>query len=61
LKTGAFALGSVLAAGLVEFGWRPLLLGSAVIEILAVLAGLFLAGHRRPPYRGALPSATSEG
>jgi MFS family permease len=61
LKTGAFALGSVLAAGLVEFGWRPLLLGSAVIEILAVVVGLFLAGHRRPPYRGALPSATSEG
>lgn len=61
LKTGAFALGSVLAAALVELGWRPLLLGSAMIEILAVGLGLLIAGHRRPPYRGALPSTTVEG
>ena len=48
LKTGAFALGSVLAAALVEWGWRPLLLGSAVIEILAVLIGLLVSGRRGP-------------
>jgi MFS family permease len=61
LKTGAFALGSLLAAALVELGWRPLLLGSAVIEVLAVALGLLIAGHRRPPYRGPLPSTTVEG
>lgn len=61
LKTGAFALGSVIAAALVEWGWRPLLIGSAVIEVLAVAAGLLIAGRRRPPYRGALPPTTVEG
>jgi len=61
LKTGAFALGSVIAAGLVEWGWRPLFLGSAVIEILAVALGLLIAGHRRSPYRGVPPSTTVEG
>lgn len=61
LKTGAFALGSVIAAGLVEWGWRPLLIGSAVIEILAVVIGLLVAGHRRSPYRGATPPTTVEG
>jgi len=61
LKTGAFALGAVIAAALVELGWRPLLLGSAVIEILAVVLGLLIAGHRRPPYRGAIPTTTAEG
>ena len=55
LKTGAFAVGSVLAAALVELGWRPLLLGSAVIEILAVIAGLLIAGHRRPAGRPRRP------
>ena len=49
LKTGAFALGSVLAAALVEWGWRSLLLGSAVIEILAVVVGLLVAGRRSRP------------
>jgi MFS family permease len=67
LKTGAFALGSVLAAALVEWGWRSLLLGSAVIEILAVMIGLLIAGRTgRPgrtsgPYRGASPPTTVEG
>jgi MFS family permease len=61
LKTGAFALGSVLAAALVEWGWRSLLLGSAVIEILAVMIGLLVAGRRSRPYRGALPPTTVEG
>jgi MFS family permease len=67
LKTGAFALGSILAAALVEWGWRSLLLGSAVIEILAVMIGLLVAGRpSRPrragrPYRGASPSTTVEG
>jgi len=55
LKTGAFAVGSVLAAALVELGWRPLLLGSAVIEILAVIAGLLVAGHRGRSGRASRP------
>lgn len=61
LKTGAFALGAVIAAALVELGWRPLLLGSAVIEILAVMIGLLVAGRRGPAYRGGLPTTGSEG
>jgi len=55
LKTGAFAVGSVLAAALVGLGWRPLLLGSAVIEILAVMIGLLVAGHQRPVGRPGRP------
>ena len=58
LKTGAFALGSVIAAALVEWGWRALLAGSAVIEILAVVVGLLVAGYRRSSYRGS-PSKPS--
>ena len=66
LKTGAFALGAVIAAALVELGWRPLLLGSAVIEVLAVIIGLLIAGRsgrsRRSgaPYRGALTTTREE-
>lgn len=62
LKTGAFALGAVIAAALVEWGWRALLAGGAVIEVLAVVIGLLVAGHRRSPYRG-VPSTitTNEG
>jgi len=49
LKTGAFAVGSLLAAALVVWGWRHLLLASAIVEVLAVAAGLLIAGrHRRP-------------
>jgi MFS family permease len=55
LKTGAFALGAVIAAALVELGWRPLLLGSAVIEILAVVLGLLIAGHKSPAGRPSRP------
>ncbi len=47
LKTGAFAVGSLLAAALVIWGWRNLLLASAVIEIAAVALGLILAGRSR--------------
>jgi len=49
LKTGAFAVGSLLAAALVAWGWRPLLLSSAAIEVIAVLLGLGIArqGRRR--------------
>lgn len=62
LKTGAFALGSVLAAALVELGWRPLLLGSAIIEVLAVMVGLLIAGRRGgSPYRGAARTDESRG
>jgi MFS family permease len=62
LKTGAFALGSVIAAALVEWGWRVLLAGSAVIEILAVVLGLLIAGHRPALYRGTPPDEVlSEG
>ena len=72
LKTGAFALGAVIAAALVELGWRPLLLGSAVIEVLAVIIGLLVSGRSGPgsrpsrsrrsgaPYRGALTTTTEE-
>ena len=59
LKTGAFALGAVIAAALVELGWRPLLLGSAVIEILAVTIGLLVAGRRGPQYRGDSATTTT--
>jgi len=48
LKTGAFALGSLLAAALVTWGWRPLLLSSAAIEIGAVALGLILASKGWP-------------
>ena len=48
LKTGAFAVGAVLAATLVDLGWRPLLLAGALVEIAAVIIGLLLAGRRRP-------------
>jgi len=58
LKTGAFALGSILAAALVDLGWRALLLGSAGIEILAVVLGLLIAGHRRRAYRGGRQQPT---
>jgi MFS family permease len=61
LKTGAFALGAVIAAALVELGWRPLLIGSAVIEILAVVVGLLIARRAGRAYRGALPTTHSEG
>ncbi|MGA1089549.1 MAG: MFS transporter [Candidatus Nanopelagicales bacterium] len=62
LKTGAFALGSVIAAALVEWGWRVLLAGGAVIEILAVVLGLLIAGHRPALYRGTPPDEVlSEG
>lgn len=61
LKTGAFALGAVIAAALVELGWRPLLIGSAVIEILAVVLGLLIARRAGRAYRGALPTTNSEG
>lgn len=61
LKTGAFALGSVIAAALVEWGWRALLAGSALIEILAVVVGLLVAGHRRSQYRGDPSKTMNEG
>jgi len=52
LKTAAFAFGSLIAAALVTLGWRALLGGSAVIELLAVIIGLLVAGRRvRPPRR----------
>lgn len=49
LKTGAFAVGSLLAAALVVWGWRHLLMASAVIEVAAVAAGLLIAGRRARP------------
>jgi MFS family permease len=61
LKTGAFALGAVIAAALVELGWRPLLVGSAMIEVVAVIIGLLVAGRRRASYRGGPPTTTPEG
>ena len=48
LKTGAFAVGAVLAATLVDLGWRPLLLAGALVEVAAVIMGLLLAGRRAP-------------
>lgn len=52
LKTSAFAVGSLIAAVLVPLGWRVLLGGSAVIEIIAVVVGLLVAGRRVRPPRG---------
>ena len=49
LKTGAFALGSLLAAALINWGWRPLMLASAAMEVLAVILGLLIAGRRSRP------------
>lgn len=46
LKTGAFAVGSLLAAALISWGWRPLMLASAVAEIVAVILGLIIGGRR---------------
>ena len=45
----------MIAAALVEWGWRVLLAGGAVIEILAVVLGLLIAGHRPALYRGTPP------
>lgn len=53
LKTGAFAVGSLLAAALVIWGWRNLLLASAVIEVAAVALGLILAGRSRTERSGS--------
>lgn len=48
MKTGAFALGALVAAALATGGWRVLLVGSAVIEVVSVVLGLLIAGHRHP-------------
>jgi MFS family permease len=53
LKTGAFAVGALLAAAAVDLGWRPLMLSSGIVEILAVMVGLLISGGRRPAYRGS--------
>ena len=50
-KTAAFAVGSLIAAALVTLGWRELLVGAAVIEFVAVVLGLLVAGGVRPPRR----------
>lgn len=52
LKTAAFALGSVIAAVLAPLGWRVLLGGAAVIEVIAVAIGLLVAGRKVRPPRG---------
>ena len=53
LKTAAFALGSLLAAALVPLGWRTLLGGAALVEVVSVVVGLLVAGRRVKPPRGS--------
>lgn len=46
LRTGAFAVGSLLAGALAPQGWRVLILIAAGLQVLAVVAGLVLAPRR---------------
>ena len=48
LRTGAFALGSILAGALAFAGWRWLIVGAAAVEVLAVILALLSAPVRRP-------------
>lgn len=47
LKVGAFAVGSLLAGALAAEGWRTILLVAALVEVIAVAAGLLVAPPRR--------------
>lgn len=60
-KTGAVALGSLVAAALVADGWRTLLFASAAIEVIAVVLGLLIAGGPGVQRRSAAtPSRVGE-
>ena len=55
LKTGAFSVGSVIAALLEPHGWRVVLLGSACIALIAVITGLLIGA-----VPGRAPDAAGE-
>lgn len=46
LRTGAFAVGSLLAGALAPQGWRVLIVIAAGLQVLAVVGGLVLAPRR---------------
>lgn len=47
LRTGAFAVGSILAGALAFAGWRWMLVAAAGVELLAVVIALLSAPRRR--------------
>jgi MFS family permease len=50
LRTGSFAVGSLAAGALLIFGWRWVIVGAAILELLALIIGLIFAPrHRRMP------------
>jgi MFS family permease len=50
LRTGSFAVGSLAAGALLVFGWRWVIVGAAILELLALVIGLIFAPkHRRMP------------
>lgn len=55
LRTGAFAVGSILAGALAFAGWRWMLVAAAGVELLAVVIAL-LSAPRRPGVAGRTSS-----
>ncbi len=43
LRTGSFAVGSLAAGALLVFGWRWVVVGAAILELLALVIGLVFA------------------
>ena len=60
LKTAAFAIGSLLVAGLVGLGWRGLFVAAAIWQALTLIAGL-LAVPRSAPGESATSVSPTEG
>ena len=47
LRTGSFAIGSLAAGALMVFGWRWVIVGAAILEMLALIIGLVFAPRHR--------------